>query len=393
MRNSDENIIVVIDPGHGGEALGGNIEDRIERDINLITANAMKERLEEYEGITVYLTRDNNTDIELTRKQRLEFAQKVDADFLFSIHYNMSAEHTLFGSEVWICSYGDNYSQGKSFATIETDALSELGLFDRGIKTRLSKSGDEYYGILKYSQAYNIPAVIIEHCHLDEERDGSYWNEDSYINFGITDADCVAKYYHLSSTTLGIDYSTYEYPIFDIPSSICGPDETPPEFCNINLLNVDNTNMTAEVEINAKDTDNYVQYYMYSLDNGYTYSRLEPWENRDSDTCIVELPLNPTKDLNVIFMVSNQYDLVTESNTLHIAHPPIPTTIVKEPETDEQTPVTTIEIDVAKKDNKINFFGLLLTFILLFLGILITCSCILHTKRKKKKRKKSNENR
>ena len=57
--------IIYIDPGHGGDAMGGNYEDRIERDIDLITAMAMKERLEMYDGVDVYITRDNNTDPEM----------------------------------------------------------------------------------------------------------------------------------------------------------------------------------------------------------------------------------------------------------------------------------------------------------------------------------------
>ncbi|MBR3732736.1 MAG: N-acetylmuramoyl-L-alanine amidase, partial [Spirochaetales bacterium] len=154
-----ENIVVVIDPGHGGDSLGGNYEDRIERDINLITAFAMRDRLEQYDGVDVYVTRENNTDKEMTRKERFDFAKKVDADFLFSIHYNMSEYHTLFGSEVWIPSKGNNYVLGYQFATVEMKALTELGLFDRGIKNKLDKNkSGEYYGILKYSEEYDIPA-------------------------------------------------------------------------------------------------------------------------------------------------------------------------------------------------------------------------------------------
>ena len=50
---ADEKLVIVIDPGHGGENLGGQYEQYVEKELNPIVAQAMKEDLEKYEGIEV----------------------------------------------------------------------------------------------------------------------------------------------------------------------------------------------------------------------------------------------------------------------------------------------------------------------------------------------------
>jgi len=41
-----ENIVIMIDPGHGGTNLGANPTGYVEKDMTLVTALAMKEELE-----------------------------------------------------------------------------------------------------------------------------------------------------------------------------------------------------------------------------------------------------------------------------------------------------------------------------------------------------------
>ena len=102
---ADEKLVIVIDPGHGGENLGGQYEQYVEKELNPIVAQAMKEELEKYEGIEVYLTRE--TDIDMSIKDRAKFAKEKNADFLFCLHFNMSVKHDLFGAEVWVPATGE----------------------------------------------------------------------------------------------------------------------------------------------------------------------------------------------------------------------------------------------------------------------------------------------
>ena len=390
-----KNVVVVIDPGHGGEAEGGTMDDRIERDIDLITAQAMKERLEMYEGVDVYITRDNNEDKEMTRKDRLEFAKKVDADFLFSIHYNMSEYHTLFGSEVWIGSLGKYYVLGYQFATIEMEALTGMGLFDRGIKNKLDKDkSGEYYGILKYAEEYDIPAVIIEHCHLDEERDSAFWNEESYINFGRTDADCVAKFFKLSSQSLGIDNSDFTNVNVQTPTTRVDRDETEPDYCDITVD--DDGSESVTVNISAYDQDNYIQYYQYSTDGGNTFSRLEAWDDRSSDSQSFEIEKPVGSDLKLIVRALNKYDLYSESQMVTIEGLPLPEEEeVKEAEAPSENTYEDVEYPLEKTSKNVisdidvdPVFVFLAAFIVLFITLNIIFAVIISCNRKKRRKKR-----
>ena len=89
-----KDVIVIIDPGHGGENLGAQWNGRQEKDITLVVAKAMKQELQKYVGITVYMTREDDAD--LTLQERADFAEKKNADFLYSLHFNMSEYHTLY---------------------------------------------------------------------------------------------------------------------------------------------------------------------------------------------------------------------------------------------------------------------------------------------------------
>jgi N-acetylmuramoyl-L-alanine amidase len=196
--NADEPIVIVIDPGHGGENLGGQYEDYTEKEMTMIVANAMKEELEQYEGITVYMTRTG--DVDLTLEQRCEYAASVNADFIFCLHFNLSEHHTLFGAETWISAFGEQYSRGYEFATIEMELLQEKGLYSRGIKTRLNDEGIDYYGIIRHATERNIPCALIEHCHLDQENDQPFYDHKEKLEeFGRLDAEAVARYYGLKS--------------------------------------------------------------------------------------------------------------------------------------------------------------------------------------------------
>ena len=55
---ASEPVVIVIDPGHGGENRGGEVPGQfLEKELTLQTAQAMKQTLEQFEGVEVYLTR------------------------------------------------------------------------------------------------------------------------------------------------------------------------------------------------------------------------------------------------------------------------------------------------------------------------------------------------
>lgn len=92
---------VVIDPGHGGgnegtEAATGHREkDEVLRVAYALRAHLLKT----YPGLDVVLTRTMDVDLELT--ERIQVANRLDADVFISIHMNASANTDATGFEVF----------------------------------------------------------------------------------------------------------------------------------------------------------------------------------------------------------------------------------------------------------------------------------------------------
>ena len=82
--------VIVIDAGHGGEMPGAVRKGIREKDINLDIVKQIKEIFDaaDDESIKVYYTRLNDTNPSL--KERVQLANKANADMFISIHNNAS---------------------------------------------------------------------------------------------------------------------------------------------------------------------------------------------------------------------------------------------------------------------------------------------------------------
>lgn len=315
--SAQEPVIVVLDPGHGGENLGGEYETFTEKDMTIVVAEAMKEELEKYDGIKVYMTREDDRDLSL--EERVDYAVSVNADFLFCLHFNMSVKHDFFGAEVWVPAFGEGYQKGYTFAAVEMDLLTEKGLYSRGIKTKLNDKGEDYYGILRHSTENNLAAALIEHCHLDQANDqGFYGTEEQLRQFGILDATAVAKYYGLKSERLGVDYSSYQNVEIPLPTAPVKPDKTEPDICMIEVTDADETTGNIKVSVSAQDYDSYILYYSYSYDGGLTFSDLQRWEPGTSDSLSFTMNVPSGVMPDIVVNAYNGFDGITESNHVSI---------------------------------------------------------------------------
>lgn len=314
---ADEPVVVVIDPGHGGENLGAEYEDYVEKEMTMTVANAMKEELEKYDGIQVYMTRYGDIAQDMTLEERSEFAQSVGADFMFCLHFNMSEQHTLFGAECWISAFGEAYSKGYGFASVEMELLQEMGLYSRGIKTRLNQKGTDYYGIIRTAAEREIPCVLIEHCHLDQENDKPFYDHDEKLKaFGRLDATAVAKYFRLRSEELGADYSGYQNADVPAPSGVVKPDSTETDVCMIEVLDQNMETGEVTVQVSAMDYDSGMLYYAYSYDDGETFSGLQKWGDKLQDTITFTMQVPPHIVPRIVVNGYNGFDLYKTSNTI-----------------------------------------------------------------------------
>lgn len=309
-------IVVVIDPGHGGKNAGASPEGFVEKEMTLRVAKAMRDELSKYEGIEVYLTREEDADLSL--EERVEFAVDQEADFLFCLHFNMSETHELYGAECWVSMFDTCYARGYDFSRIEMELLTDVGLYDRGIKTRENSKGTDYYGIIRIAKKYDMPAVIIEHCHLDHANDAPYVDTDAWPErYGVLDATAVAKYYGLKSSELGVDYSTEIREATPVPTTKMRPDETPPEVCEITLDSVNEKNGEIQVTVTASDADTRILYYKYSLDGGITYSEFMPWQ-KDTDSVSFTTKVHNATETKLLVKAVNLYGFDTASEIIHI---------------------------------------------------------------------------
>lgn len=394
---AQEPYVIVIDPGHGGENLGAQYEGYTEKEMTMTVAMAMKEELEKYENVVVYLTHE--TDRDMSIKDRAVFAAEKNADFLFCLHFNSSVNHNLYGAEVWVPAFGDYYVKGRQFAEIEMELLSGLGLYSRGIKTRLNDKGDNYYGILRYCSKEGVPSALIEHCHLDQKNDKPFYqeSEEQLEAFGRLDAEAAAKYLGLFSPITGVDYSDYEKPDISAPEGAVLPDKTPPEECRIEVLSVDESTGEATVKMNAWDDDSYILYYNYSLNGGNTYSELESWprpvwnQSEPELTFTVQLPFEKETELRT--NAYNGFDVFTESNIVIIPAIPKP---VKEPDVieagkEQYEELVYQPIEQVEEENQETLFLLLfIFFISLLMAVLVyaVIYMLFRIKRNNKRRKR-----
>ncbi len=335
-KAADGSVIVVIDPGHGGDDNEGALyDDYMEKDMTLIVAKAMKAQLEKFEGITVYLTRSDDRSLSL--QERAQIAANYNADFLFCLHFNMSTDHNLFGAETWVSAFGECYSKGYAFASIEMGLLQNMGLYSRGIKTRLNSAGtDDYYGIIRSSTALGIPCVIIEHCHLDNANDQPFYDHQAKLEaFGKLDAEAVAKYFGLRSSSLGVDYSGYQVPAVAVPSGTVRPDMSAPDICYIEQASAMDADGNVSIRMSAADYESGILYYNYSYDGGASFSDLKQWPGGDTITFTIKIPAGVTPA--VVVNAYNGYDLSVTSNTVYVTAQvavetePEPEEIVEEP--------------------------------------------------------------
>lgn len=338
LQDTGDRLVIVIDPGHGGDNRGTLENNHEEKFMTMTTARAMYDELIKYDGVEVYLTRTE--DVSMTLKERAEFAASVDADFMFSIHYNASENHELFGSEVWVSSVSPYNGYGLQFGNEFLTEAREMGLLIRGVKTRLGDKGD-YYGIIRESVELGVPALIIEHCHVDNDRDTDYCDSDADLKaFGVADATAAARYFGLGSRELGVDYSGHSLIDASTTSlnSLTKNDDTEPDVCEIAPEKGDDgrpvvTDGVLAINVTAADYDSPLMYYSYSLDGGVTFSEREIWPGCDAltgaymDTFRLELEIPAGITPEIILRAYNPYDLYKDSNLLKI-----PGTVVEEPE-------------------------------------------------------------
>lgn len=97
-------IVLVIDPGHGGDDGGAQGPGgRFEKDLTLTLARRLRAAAADSLSIQAFLTRDGDTEVPLD--ERAAIANNFNADIFISLHANGSRVASARGTEVFFLSY------------------------------------------------------------------------------------------------------------------------------------------------------------------------------------------------------------------------------------------------------------------------------------------------
>ncbi|MDD6194908.1 MAG: N-acetylmuramoyl-L-alanine amidase, partial [Lachnospiraceae bacterium] len=207
---ASKDVVVVLDPGHGGNDGGAQGNGLSEKNLNLAIAQYCKAELETYSGVKVYMTRTDDTFVGL--EDRVALARNWGATIFVSIHVNSSANASANGAEVWYPNpTGDPniHASGAALAQNIENQLVALGLANRGIHYRNysydwsvdENLGDaDYYSVIRNAKASGIPGVIVEHAFISNGSDAANYlgNSAALQKLGIADATGIAQYFGLT---------------------------------------------------------------------------------------------------------------------------------------------------------------------------------------------------
>lgn len=220
-------LVIMLDPGHdathGGAAGGGVIEQQAVLKIGLY----LRDELNKYENVKVYMTREgldcafpNTIGVPEGSKRcneaRVAYADSVDADVFIALHLNSYTNSTPNGAIVYV--QNNNFSPeagniSQDLGQCIVNRLAELGLKNGGIFQKGSAADTrpeeyyyedgsiaDYYRVLRYSKKVHMPAMIIEHAFLSNPSDVALVlsSENGLKALALKDAQGIVDYYGLT---------------------------------------------------------------------------------------------------------------------------------------------------------------------------------------------------
>lgn len=173
LKKANDTYTVCVDAGHGGSDVGAvGLDGSYEKDDNLRLAKKVAEALEK-SGVTVIMTRSDDSDTELA--SRSVIANDAKADIFVSLHRNSTATvNTTKGIEIWIHSSGSERSYAAA-DDIMTN-LEAVGISDnRGIRIGTQGNSEDDYAVIRDT---NMTSMIIEMGFMTSQDDLDYFNEN-----------------------------------------------------------------------------------------------------------------------------------------------------------------------------------------------------------------------
>lgn len=200
----DRPIVIMLDPGHGGEDPGAIGKNKTrEKDVVLKIARRLKSLIDKEANMRAYMTR--NEDVFIPLKVRVAKARKQRADLFVSIHADAFTSRAARGSSVFALSTkgatstaakflaqtqnesdliggvsmsGDRYLDHTMFDMVQSLTINDSLKFGKEVLSRMGKINHLHkktvdqagFAVLK---APDIPSILVETAfisNLEEER-------------------------------------------------------------------------------------------------------------------------------------------------------------------------------------------------------------------------------
>lgn len=169
-------MVIVLDPGHGGQDPGAVANGLVEKVINWDLANLIKKKLDPF-FVEVIISQPSSYDPNSTTEMELIIppyeAVKAGADFYLSLHVNAGGGEG-FESYTQLGTTRSNTIQTRLHAQI-MEVLRASKIKDRGTKQK------NLY-VLRKCEDYGIPAVLLEVLFIDNQYDAIFLKDPQYLD-------------------------------------------------------------------------------------------------------------------------------------------------------------------------------------------------------------------
>lgn len=201
--DSGRDIIVAVDPGHGGQDPGTiGPHGTEEKNVTLAIGRLLAQRIDAQRGMRAVLTR--NSDIFIPLRDRMRIARRARADLFVSIHADCVTDRQIAGASVYILSVRGasseaarwlaerendadlkggvqlndksstlasvllNLSQSATIGESMTAAQQVLAALDRSVPVRKADVQQAAFVVLK---SPDVPSMLIETDYLSDPRE------------------------------------------------------------------------------------------------------------------------------------------------------------------------------------------------------------------------------
>ncbi|MCM1265071.1 MAG: N-acetylmuramoyl-L-alanine amidase [Candidatus Gastranaerophilales bacterium] len=159
MEKTSKKHTVFLHAGHGGNDRGAQYGKKVERDINIKIVKKMTEFLNDY--VEVRRMQEDVDDVSHSAKQVTVLANAILCELNIDVHCNSGGGR---GFECYVGKSGLLDDFGNKVCL----EMSNIGCTIRGVKTRLSENGSDYYYFIR---DLKNPSTIFETAFLDNEFD------------------------------------------------------------------------------------------------------------------------------------------------------------------------------------------------------------------------------